>query len=51
MYLIDLINGEGLITSVCPCITFSQIAEIVDQGETCKWIDRSIYHELIKLAT
>lgn len=26
-----------LVTSVCPCITFGQISEILNKGATCKY--------------
>lgn len=34
--IIILIITAGCITCWCPCITFGQIAEIVDKGSTCK---------------
>ena len=34
--LIILIIVAGCITCWCPCITFGQVAEIVDKGSTCK---------------
>jgi hypothetical protein len=27
---------SGLITCICPCITFGQVADIVDKGSCCK---------------
>ena len=33
---IFLFSLKGCITCWCPCITFGQIAEIVDKGSTCK---------------
>lgn len=28
-----------LVTSVCPCITFGQISEILNKGTTCKYVN------------
>lgn len=30
--------SSGCLTCFCPCITFGLIAEIVDKGNTCKYI-------------
>lgn len=30
-----------LVTCICPCVTFGQIAEIISQGETCKLMLKS----------
>lgn len=34
--IVLIITSAGCITCWCPCITFGQIAEIVDKGSTCK---------------
>jgi hypothetical protein len=30
------VRRSGLITCICPCITFGQVADIVDKGTCCK---------------